>query len=125
MSKTRLIEYSEKHYAEEFEIGKFILVGYPHDTPKGVVPQKPTVHKFLDWINELALKGLIYHSQFDGDYIFRVDGAVLEQLKTELEFTSNSTHEYVGDNRTGSMYKTNTTLLMYLDGDRISEVSLP
>lgn len=126
MTKTMLIEFSPNHPPKEFNVGEFVSIGYPHGTLKGVVPQKPTFFKFLDWINDLAPKGLVYHSQYDGEFIFRVDGDVIEKLKNELKLDQNSQSEYVGENNNGSsMYKTSTTLLLYLDGDLISEVSLP
>lgn len=126
MSKTVLIEFSPNHPPKEFNVGEFVSIGYPHVTPKGVVPQRPTFFKFLDWINDLAPKGLVYHSQFDGDYIFRVDGAVIEQLKNELQLSDESRSEYVGENHSGSsMYKACTSLFLHLDGDCISQVSLP
>jgi len=118
MSKTRLIEYSAKYPSAEFDVGDFVVISYPKNW-------RPTIQELLDWINEKSKVGLIYHSEYNGEFIFRVDGAVIEQLKNELKLSENSSSVYVGDNGTGSLYRADTTLLLHLDGDLISEVSLP
>lgn len=118
MSKTVLIKYSNEYPAAEFEVGDFVVISYPTNW-------RPTTPELLDWINEKSKVGLIYHSEYDGEFIFRVDGIAVQQLKNELELTSKTRSEYVGCNGTGDMYRDQTTLLMYIDGELISEVSLP
>lgn len=127
MSKTVLIEFSPNHPPKEFTVGEFVSIGYPYKTGVGCSPMgKPTFFQFLDWINDLAPKGLVYHSKFNGSYLFRVDGAVIEQLKEKLKLSEDSTYAYAGEDEHGnSAYKANTTMFLHLDGDLLSEVPLP
>lgn len=119
MSKKVLIQYQNNKEPFEFKVGKLVSIQHPYRFDK----LEPNL--FLTWINGLAEKGLIFHGEYNGRCIFRVDGAVIEQLKNELELASKTSSEYVGCNGTGDMYQDKSTLLLYLDGDLISEVSLP
>lgn len=127
MSKTVLIEFSPYHPPKEFSVGSFVSIGYPHRTGVGFSPMgRPTFSKFLDWINDLAPKGLIYTGEFDGEFIFRVDGAVIEQLKELLTLSYESVSVYAGESEDRSLYKEQVTLYLKLDEERIgSEVCIP
>lgn len=114
-----LIQYNLNEEPFEFTVGKLVSIQHPY------LGQTLPPKQFLSWINGLAEKGLIFHGEYDGRCIFRVDGAVIEQLKTELELTSKTRSEYVGCDGTGNMYRDQATLYLHLDGDCISEVSLP
>jgi len=121
MSKTVWIRFSPNHSPKDFSVGEFVSIGFPHITPKGVVAPKPSLHEFLEWVNDLATKGLVYHSQFGEDYLFRVDGAVIEQLKKELSLDSSTLNNYTGGD---PLYESYTKLQLYLDGEPISSVDL-
>jgi hypothetical protein len=118
--KKVLIKYHPDREPFEFEVGKLVTIQHHYQADK-LLPKQ-----FLTWVNNLAEKGLIFHGEYDGRCVFRVDGDVIEKLKNELELTEDSHSEYVGENDSGrSMYKTETTLNLYLDGEVISQVSLP
>lgn len=120
MSKTVLIEHDEALYAEEFVVGTFVTIRYPGKE------SRPDTETFLAWINDLAEKGLIFHSEYNCDYVFRVDGAVIEQLKEKLKLSEDSIYAYAGEDTHGnSAYKASTTMFLHLDGDLVSEVPIP
>jgi len=118
MSRKVMIKYHRDRDPFEFEVGKFVTIQH-HFKSDRLLPAQ-----LLSWINDLADKGLIFHSEYDNRFIFRVDGAVIDQLKEEIELSSETRSEYTGCNMDGSMYTDSTTLYLNIDGTCISEVSL-
>jgi hypothetical protein len=116
MSKTVSIRLRPNHSPEEFVVGTFVTIEYP-----GKESSRPDTETFLAWINDLAEKGLIFHSEYNCDYVFRVDGAVIEQLKNELSLDSSTHSSYTGGD---PLYEYYTKLQLYLDGEPISTVDL-
>lgn len=114
-----MIQYNPREEPFEFTVGKLVSIQHPY--LGGTLMPK----KFLSWINGLAEKGLIFHGEYDGRCIFRVDGAALEQVKAAICLDSIRRSEYVGCNGTGDMYKDQVTLVLTLNDEKISEVSLP
>lgn len=118
MSRKVMIKYHRDRDPAEFEVGTFVTIQHHFKSDK-LLPSQ-----LLYWVNELARKGLVFHSIYDSRFIFRVDGAVIDQLKEELELSSVTRSEYTGCNNDGSMYTDCTTLYLHIEGTCISEVSL-
>lgn len=115
MIKKVRIQYDPKRPEEEFVVGNFVIIEHPFRT-KHLLPQQLTY-----WANQLVRLGLIFHSEYAGSYIFRVDGDVIEKLKNELCLESSTESEYTGGD---PLYKDYTKLQLYLDGEPISVVDL-
>lgn len=115
MIKKVSIRYDPKRSPMDFVVGSFVIIEHPFRT-KRLLPQQLTY-----WANQLAPLGLIFHSEYDGAYIFRVDGDVIEKLKNDLCLESSTESEYTGGD---PLYKDYTKLQLYLDGEPISTVDL-
>lgn len=68
MSKTVLIKYHPNVAEREFTVGSFVHIDEHHFRSKKLIPAQ-----LVYWINQMALKGLIFHSEYQGTFIFRVE----------------------------------------------------
>lgn len=116
MSKTVTIQVEPNQHPRPFAVGEFVIIDHPYKS-KRLLPSQ-----LVYWANQMAQKGLIFHSEYDNQFIFRVDGDVLLKLANELSLDVDTKQEYTGGD---PLYEKYSSLSLYLDGDVISQVSIP